>query len=441
MRYSKLKAGLAIAGTIVGIIGMSVQPAFADYAPTAKDVVGVGSDTLQYLVDFAADGDYLGDPGYNTGGNKYKLINFDATADANARLSYGPNGVGTGECAPGTGPTAGTGTSTTPHADSPCQQNPTIVLRAGTSPVQRPNGSGAGAKALAADTAHLITFSRASACEGPTTGCADNLSASFDSIEVGTDPLAMLTASTTNAVPLSAEQLKAIYACTDTTWTSVGGTSTDTIIPIIPQVGSGTRSTFLADIGLTNAGLGSCVVVGEENDPTAIAAQSSPADAIEPMSGGRLDLFLGDLNTGVANGAGGYFKDPSCALNNINTSTPAACASSADTITPAVKLVTSGTPSDGNPLFDVSRPLYIYFRDADVNSTTAWQPGGTLNAIRTLFYNPCATGETGCTTETVYGNSITFGPGGPPYFATAAAGLDIEAAGITPTYVPEVGGP
>jgi ABC-type phosphate transport system substrate-binding protein len=447
MRYRRLRVGLAIAGTLVGTIGavgLAVQPAFADYAPNAHDVVGVGSDTLQYLVDFVADGDNLGDAGYNTAGNKYKLINFDATADANARLAYGVDGAGSGECTPGTGPTAGTGNQTSTHADTPCQLNPTIVLRAGTSPVQRPNGSGAGAKALAADTNHYITFSRASACEGPTTGCADNLSASFDSIEVGTDPLAMLVANTTNAVPLSAEQLKSIYSCDGTgpngaeLWNAVGGTSTDPIIAIIPQVGSGTRSTFLQDIGLSSTFTpGACVVVGEENDPTAIAAQSSPADAIEPMSGGRLNLFQGLLSTGAANGVGGYFKDPSCALNNISTSTPAACASTADTISPAVHLITSGTPSDGNPLFDVSRPLYIYFRDSDVDSATVWQPGGTLNAVRTLFYNPCATGESGCTTV----NGVTYGPGGPPYFATAAAQADISAAGITPMYVPEVGGP
>ena len=103
MPDGKLKAGLAVAGMLVGVAGMSTQPAFADYAPTNKDVVGVGSDTLQYLVDFAADGDQLGDPGYNTAGNKFKLVDFDARADANARLAYGPQGVGTGQCAPGDG--------------------------------------------------------------------------------------------------------------------------------------------------------------------------------------------------------------------------------------------------------------------------------------------------------------------------------------------------
>jgi ABC-type phosphate transport system substrate-binding protein len=443
MRKRRLTVGLAIAGTVVGMVGAMIQPAFADYAPTGKDVVGVGSDTLQYLVDFAADGDQLGDPGYNTTGNKFKLINFDATADANARLSYGPNGVGSGACTPGTGPTAGTGNTSGTHTDTPCQQNPTIVLRAGTSPVQRPNGSGAGVKALAADSQHLITFARASACEGPTTGCPGTLSSSFDSIQVGTDPLAMLAATTTNAVPLSAQQLNLIYSCTDTKWSQVGGTSGDTIIPIIPQVGSGTRTTFLADIGLSN--LGSCVVTGEENDPTAIAAQSSPADAIEPMSGGRLDLFLGLLSTGAANGVGGYFKDPSCALNNINTSTPAACASSADTITPAVKLITTGTPSDTNPLFDVQRPLYLYFRASDVSASGAWQPGGTTNPVRTLFYNPCPDSPPkagdGCTAGTGIAAGQEFGPGGAPFFATAAAASDISAAGIVPTYVPQVGGP
>jgi ABC-type phosphate transport system substrate-binding protein len=435
MRYGRLRVGLAIAGTLVGVAGMAAQPAFADYQPTAKDVVGVGSDTLQYMVDFAADGDQLGDPGYNSAGNKYKLVDIDATADYNARLSFGPDGVGTGECAPGTGPTAGTGNQVTDHADSPCQQNPTVVLRAGDSPVQRPNGSGAGAKALAGDTGHILTFSRASACQGPTAGCGNNLSSSFDSIDIGTDPLAILATSTTNAVPLSAQQLNAIYSCTDTKWTQVGGTSSDTIIPIIPQVGSGTRSTFLSDIG--NPTLGSCVQVGEENDPTAVETESSPADAIEPMSGGRLNMFLGLLSNGTTNGVGGYFKDPSCPLQDINSGSPSACSKANDTISPSVKFFTSGTPSDGNALFDVNRPLYIYFRDSDVTSSTIWQPGGTLNAVRTLFYNPCLTGQTGCVTV----NGVQYGPGGPPYFDTAAAQADVSAAGVVPTYVVQLGGP
>ena len=64
---------------------LATPSAFADYAPSKGDVVGVGADTLQYTVDFLADGDAYGDTGYNQLGNKNKLISFDATGDANAQ--------------------------------------------------------------------------------------------------------------------------------------------------------------------------------------------------------------------------------------------------------------------------------------------------------------------------------------------------------------------
>jgi ABC-type phosphate transport system substrate-binding protein len=432
MHHGKLTLGIATAGMLAVSLTLAAQPAFADYAPVAGDVVGVGSDTVQYASDFVADGDFLGDPGYNTLGNKFKVINLDATPDANARLAYGPDGVGSGTCAPGDGGTAGTGNQTSKHTDQPCTLNPTVVLRAGLSPVQRPNGSGAGAKAIATDTHHYISYARASSAQGSTLGTG------FDSITIGNDPLAMLSATTTNAVPLSAAQLKLIYACTDTTWTSVGGSSGATIIPIIPQVGSGTRTSFLTAIG--NPTLGSCVQTGEENDPSAIAAQSSPANAIEPMSGGRLNMFLGDLGDGTTNGVGGYFKDPSCSLNAIAAGSPSTCAAANDTISPAVKLWTTGSPSDSGALFDISRPLYIYFRDADITSSTPFQPGGTLNWVRTLLYNPCpnpgVTGN-GCTTV----GGLTFGPGGAPFYASAAGQGLISAAGIAPTYAVTIAGP
>ena len=90
----------------------------ADYAPSGHDVVGVGSDTLQALTDFAADGSYVADPGYNVNSPKYRFISIDATADANTRLAYGPqgaNGLGTSTtegCAPGLDKKVGTGTGT-----------------------------------------------------------------------------------------------------------------------------------------------------------------------------------------------------------------------------------------------------------------------------------------------------------------------------------------
>ena len=365
MQHRKITMGIAAAGTIAASMAFVVSPASADYAPVAKDVVGIGSDTVQYASDFIADGDVSADPGWNSTGAKYKIINFDATPDANARLAYG-NGGATGTCAPGTGGTAGTG-STNAGGALPCVLNPTIVARAGTYPVQRPNGSGGGAKAIAQDNNHWFSYSRASAAQGTTINAGSQ--GNFDSITIGTDELAMLVTNTTHAVPLSSAQLNLIYSCNAAarTWTQVGGTSPNNIIPVVPQVGSGTRKTFLADIG--NPTLGSCVQTSEENDPTTLAAQTSPDDAISPMSGGRLNMFQGKDGLGNSVGAG-YFKDPSCPLDAIKTNTPPACGTGNYTLAPAVHLLDTGSPSDSNPVYKDVRNLYIYFRHSDFLSAT-----------------------------------------------------------------------
>ena len=130
---------VAAVGAAALSIGL-VAPALADYAPSATDVVGIGGDTPQYDVDFGADGDINGNLGYNAANNVNKLISFDATADSNGRTSY-LNGS----------------TLAAPKAG-----NPTIVLRAGTCPVQRPQSTTAGINAIIADTGaiHQIDYVR-----------------------------------------------------------------------------------------------------------------------------------------------------------------------------------------------------------------------------------------------------------------------------------------
>src|SRR5262245_3456462 len=91
------------------LFALGAQSASADYAPSTSDVVGVGSDTVQYGIDFMADGFPTGATGYNALGNLNRLVSFDATPDANARLGYSADGLGTGQCAPGMGGTGGTG--------------------------------------------------------------------------------------------------------------------------------------------------------------------------------------------------------------------------------------------------------------------------------------------------------------------------------------------
>ena len=219
-------------------------------------------------------------------------------------------------------------------------------------------------------------------------------------------------------------------------WVDVGGTSTNSIIPILPQLGSGTRSRFLADIGSPT--VGSCVKTAEENDPTFLTTTTSPDDAIEPMSGGRLNLFLGLLGDGTSNGVGGYFKDPSCIFK---ATTPAACVSPTNTISVSdTKFWTTGSPSDAAPILNDLRPLYIYFRDSDVNAAGSFEPGSTLNWVRALFYNPCS--GAGHTTGCVTIGTKTYGPGGQPFYETASGQALISAAGVDPTgYTVSVPGP
>lgn len=385
-----------------GLMTVGGTAAHADGAPNGSDVVGVGSDTLQYMLDFGADGDFNGHSGYNAGKSN-RIFSFDATPDANARAGY-LNGS----------------TSAAQKA-----LNPTIVLRSGTQPVQRPNGSGSGITALALDTAGNINFARSSSAlsaANVATATGTGGVGDLHEVRLAKDTLTLATANTTHAVPLSPQQLFQIYQCATgfTHWNDagVGGTSANTIIPVIPQAGSGTRKTFLQDIGFTvdSAGnatpsLGGCVKTYEENDPYALYLDSSGnqvadpyattavanADAIEPMSGGRLNLYTS-----------GYFFNPNVALGN------AVPAGDQGTLQPGVKLLTTGTPSDSNPIYNDTRGLYVIFREADLTSLTHFN-GSAKNWVNTLFANS--------TTST-----------GTPFFKGAAGSALLASAGVTPDW-------
>jgi ABC-type phosphate transport system substrate-binding protein len=411
---TRMVVSLGAVCTVLGAMVLSVaaaalpaQAATIDYEPNGNDVVGDGSDTLQFVVDFGADGDTSGDSGYNAAGNKYKLISMDATADSNARYSWAVGST----------------------LASPNPLNPTAVYRAGTNPVQRINGSGAGINALLADTAvtdPYIDFARMSS--NPTTAegatAVTNGWQGLQQFVLGVEHLREAADLTTNApAGLSAQQLVAIYQCTDTTWSQVGATGAnagDTIIPIIPQSGSGTRNTFLADLQAANGGtaitLGPCVATGEENDPVAITSLTGTtnpttsgktctpacsADAIEPFSGARLNLYSGlSGNTTFGSNPGtGYFHDPS-------TSYPGGAV-----LAPGISQLT-GTPSDSNPVYNDTRNLNIVYRWTDQISTTPWQPGSTLNWAETLFCNP---------------------GGATPFFQTPAGKTLIAEAGADPS--------
>jgi ABC-type phosphate transport system substrate-binding protein len=370
------KLSVSAAGVFAVVLGFS-SPAFADYGPSATDIVGVGSDTVQNIANFVADGDYLGHTGYNAADNPDKWVSFDATPDANDRAGY-LNG------------------STLASIKN---LNPTIVLREGTSPVQRPNGSGAGISAILADTGSVqqINYTRSSrkpkAAEQNT--AVSNGWGYLHVVQVSTDPLEMAVASAGTNMPaagLSAQEVVSIYTCSITTWNALPGNSggsTATILPVYPQILSGTYGTFIADLKTANGGttptIGSCATPSEENDPLAITTSSSPVNTIEPMSLSRLKLWTA-----------GYFKNPAnafgvppVALVPGITEVHGCPTTSADLDCEAAS-PTHSNAGDGNQIYNDVRGLYYLFRNSDAAAAPAGFNGTSLNWVQALLSDPAS---------------------------------------------------
>ncbi|MCU1394432.1 MAG: ABC-type phosphate transport system periplasmic component-like protein [Ilumatobacteraceae bacterium] len=373
-RSAKVTAAIAAAVTVVATSGMITSaPARADYGPSGTDVVGVGAETLNYAMDFLADGDTNGDLGYNAANNVNKFVSFDSTGDGNARNSY-LNG--------------------STYA-SPKPLNPTVVLRAGTYPVVRPTTTATSYAAILADTAtpHKIDFVKAIGKPTP-----DNQTAAANAgwgylhlVQIGTDPLQVIGSTTTHApAGLSAAELVKIYDGTYAHWSDIPGNSggsTAAIVPLITPVGAGTRNTFLADLKAANGGvditLAPTVQIVEPNDPNDVTGNPATDDAIMPFAIGRLALY------------NGYFHAPSVG---------------GAALTSGVKALTGTTP-DATPAYSTTIGIYIAFRQSDT-TLGPWQPGGTKNWVQTLFSDP----------------------GGTPFVKKPAGQALIAASGITPTY-------
>jgi ABC-type phosphate transport system substrate-binding protein len=237
---------------------VTTGPAQADGTTTPADntIVAMGSDTIQFVADKFQTS-------YTPTGTNPGFFSFDATG----------------------GTPVQTKVDTTPPA-SPCN-------------IARANGSSAGINQLAK---WLGTNNKV---PGKTYGyaCQDVARASrnlktgdpnwLTSILFARDLITWSSNSGGNATanlndaavnPPAINELKAIFQCNDSalggtgtpvTWNEVGGTSADEITPVLPQTGSGTRSQWLTDLGLSDTTIGSCVVNGtfggsavEENEGT-----------------------------------------------------------------------------------------------------------------------------------------------------------------------------
>ncbi len=219
--------------------------------------------------------------GFNASHPVNRLVTFNATADGNARQAYAQ---GSTEAAP-------------------IPLNPTVVLRAGTSPVQRPQSSGAAITALLADTKTPETINFVFSASEPTAKQQGQASTNgwgfLHVVQIGSDAVQIAADSTTNApAGLSIAELLSIYTGNVTTWNAASrqrGGSSDTILPLLPPSSSSIYKTFIADLTTANGDgaprFPASVKTVEQNDPTAITGSSSPADAIVPFSSARLKLY------------------------------------------------------------------------------------------------------------------------------------------------------
>jgi ABC-type phosphate transport system substrate-binding protein len=351
-------AGVSLA-TLIGVgIGTAQADPASGTTPALTSIVGVGSDTMTPL--------YAGSPTENTAGSL--TYDYDHQSPAPANLWYSWDAVN-----PSTGATGDEiitkGSSST---DTTCE-------------IARPDGSSAGITALEANTEddgdYCIDYARSSRAP-ESTDPDDIVFVPFAGDAIAWSSPAG-TSSDVSPVPstLTFTDLVDIYTCVDTTWNEVGGSSDAPIVPVLPQSGSGTRATFLLDLGGGSTALtpGSCVVNGtnstgdiEENTGLSSpnAAQFDPSgvpavDDIFPYSIGDY-LAQGTATDGVGGHASSIWGHGVMTLHDLTNSSG------------TVEAPTT-TNSSSQPIINTSYPyfqrdLYNVVRNGNGSSTTAAFP-------------------------------------------------------------------
>ncbi len=246
-----MRMPMRIAAAITVTFGatlLAAAPALADpptgVKPKETDIVSVGSDTDEFLIDQLA-------------------------FDYNKAHKTGPRVYSWDAVNPKTGLTDN------------------ITTKAGCSKILRPNGASAGITAFddnakTADHKHFcIDFVRSARGRSST----DPGKSLILFVTLAKDAISYATNATSNApANLTKAQLNAIYSCTVTTWNQVGGKGTSAIQPFLPQTGSGLRTSFLKAIGLDVAGPGSCVNSSvQQNEGTDPLFKNNP-NALVPYS-------------------------------------------------------------------------------------------------------------------------------------------------------------
>ncbi|HYZ56484.1 MAG TPA: substrate-binding domain-containing protein [Streptosporangiaceae bacterium] len=240
----KLLSGVAAAATLAAI---TAAPAMADpigsngksVVPQSYDVVGVGSNTTQYVLDQIS-------------------VDYNKTIPASKHSASHPYFYTWDAVKPGS-------SSSVPTK---------IVPKAGCKSITRPNGSTAGLNALKisqqiAGGHYCVDFGRSSS--GRSSSAPGLGPGGVSYVAFATDAVTWATRAANHGgsdapASLTLAQLKGIFTCQTTNWNQVGGKN-GAIKVYLPQPGSGTLSFWEKVMGITT--LGSCVDQHpEENEGT-----------------------------------------------------------------------------------------------------------------------------------------------------------------------------
>jgi ABC-type phosphate transport system substrate-binding protein len=212
---NRLAVAAISAGLVTSLLGMGAAQADPSGAPTPRALTGVGSDTIQDVMNQVAND-------VTIGGAK-QIGSWNATGSA----------------------TFNTG-------------------KAGCSAVARPNGSGAGRAAL------LTSLNAGDGCIQFARSSSLTLTASSPSltyVPMAVDAVSYaVTASSTLPRSLALSDLQSIYHCDPA---FVGTGPNYAVTPQLPQAGSGTRSYWESQMNITdadvNANVYPCIVNGTKN--------------------------------------------------------------------------------------------------------------------------------------------------------------------------------
>ena len=253
-KLARMMAGVASVAAAAALVAGTVTAASAatndppkGVTPAAYDIVGVGSNTTEYVMDAFS-------VAYNKTVKTHNVNNPDF-------YSYDALPLG---------------------VNVPGKYN--IKPKAGCATIARPDGSSAGITAL--DTTQVIKykggsyqcidFARSSGGRKPTYPADKPGGIVFVAFAKDAITWAARSAAkggTDAPASLNTAQLKAIFTCTDTNWKQVGGKS-GAIQVYLPQAGSGTLSTWEKFMGITT--LGACVSQAPEENEGTYAGFNSP---------------------------------------------------------------------------------------------------------------------------------------------------------------------